>query len=53
MVSELKNASLSQYITLMFGKQFISYAMPLKNNGCTANFENLSTQVKNIFVSVE
>jgi len=53
-VSELKDASLSQYIVFMFGKKFISCnmglrtsIMALESNGCTKpNFENLSKQVK-------
>jgi len=61
MVSELNDASLSQYIVLVLGKKFSSCmmgprtsTMALEGSGCiTANFENLSTQVKNNFLSVD
>jgi len=61
MVSELNEGSLSQYIVLMLGNIFtICNRGPLISTivldiiGCTkANLENLSTQVKNCFLSVE
>jgi len=60
-VSELKDASLSQYIVFVFGNKFISWmigiftsTIALDTIGCTvANLENLPMQVKNRFLSVE